>query len=167
MTIEVVWSRGRGWCTRACAECEVPSSSPNMDAFLSSPRFASVPHGDGKLWLTMVPLHHSRASDPAGRILLWSCPGRISTLVDPLPIFLPAKKKKLHAYIKLRFTFILTIEEVISWERKRKQDRWSTYLLWNSLSLWKDITDISYQLITAWEVHRSGSFVPLIQLSTK
>ena len=103
MTIEVVWSRGRGWCTRACVECEVPSSSPNMDAFLSSPRFASVPRGDGKLWLTMVPLHPSRASDPAGRILLWSCPGRISTLVDPLPIFLLAKKKNLHAHIKLRF----------------------------------------------------------------
>ena len=90
---------------KRCAECEVPSSSPNMDAFLSNPRFASVPRGDGKLWLTMVPLHPSRAPDPTGRI---------STLVDPLPIFLPAKKKNLHAYIKLRFTFILTIEEVIS-----------------------------------------------------
>ena len=47
----------------------------------------NVPREVGKLWLAIVPLHPSRALDLAGKVLLWSRPSRIATLVAFLPFF--------------------------------------------------------------------------------
>ena len=111
MTIEVVWSRGREWCTRACAECEVPSSSPNMDAFLSSPRFASVPRGDGKLWLTMVPLHPTRPRTQQLGSYYGHAQVGFPRWSTPYPFFFQLKKKK--------FARLYKVEVYIHFDHRR------------------------------------------------
>ena len=64
------------------------------------PRTASTPHGAGEAMAHQSPCTPSKVRTLAGRVLLWSRPGKIATLVAPFyPFFYSTKKKKKGVYL--------------------------------------------------------------------